>query len=874
MSGAGAIVYGHRSQRRSRLLARLRRLDRATLEEWWAEQLATEAAARSGFFLIPGGLLLGAVLVYGCGFEPPPILGILTAGLFGAAAIALRHSAARAVLILVGCAALGVLSAQLELARTATTIISGDVTARLTGRVLWRDSDERGRIRYRLRVLATERPALKRPPQEVQITVSSRHAPVAVGELYRGLMRLGPPSGPAYPGAYDFAFAAYFDGLGARGFGLGPPDVAAATADERSDVSWLDEQRFRLTRLRLTISDRIRSVIGGGEGGVASALITGERSGIPDDVTEWLRSTGLSHVLSISGLHMAIVAGFAMLVLRGMLAAIPGAATRFPVKKIAAVGALVVATFYLLLAGDEVALLRSYIMLAIMLVAVLFDRPAITLRNVGIAAILILVTTPHAALTASFQMSFSATAALVGVFRLIADHWNKGEADASRYRSRLRTALIFFAGLAASSLIAGLATAPYAAFHFQRIAPFGLIANLLALPLFSFWIMPLALIAMVAMPLGLDWLPLTLMGYGLRAVFAIARAIHETMPDAPTGRMSVAALLLLSLALVLLAFLASRLRWIALPIAALGLLLAPAGPPPELLLFEDGNEIALIDANGQMIHRKDRPSRFVSEQWERAFAPSIEPASAPAASTRTDEPGADAEEASVRVAAAAVLAEHPPARAIRDTRKPSAFRCVDAVCRATTRGGLRITWTDDYEKTDAACQDADIAIVARAIRQRRCPTSARLVTLRTLRRSGSLAISATKDSRRPNVSVSIQAPPSAWNRHRLAAWPRSWRREQGLPAGQTNPSLPRGVKPSLQHMPRTSTGGTVIGRTNEATTRPQRDGAEAMPAGPAGRAVTTEATPVSPTQQGAVTPDTSEAPEDQDLDAADALDLR
>jgi competence protein ComEC len=358
------------------------------------------------------------------------------------------------------------------------------------------------------------------------------------------------------------------------------------------------------------------------------------------------------------------------------------------------------------------------------------------------------------------------------------------------------------------------------------VAPYGLVANLLAVPLFSFWIMPVALIAMLLMPFGLDAPFLAVMGHGLTLVFAIARFLAERLPDEPTGMMTSACLLLLTLALVTGCFLSSRLRWIAVPIGLCGLALAPdRSARPELLVFEDGREVAMIDAAGNLVSRRERPSAFVYEQWHRAFPPPTAPA-APADATRnasagggrdvsrfvcepvspaTDdvsrqgtgagpETGTEAQAETGSMARPAQLpraqlpstqsapggAQAPPAR----RERPMTF------CRGTTRSGIKIAWTDDYRQTGRASDGADIAIVARAIRLDACRSGARLFTLRTLRRSGSIAVFGKTGEAAAVVTSAISAEPPAWSRHRLAPWPEAWRRAQAVPAAPTLPRQP------------------------------------------------------------------------------------
>lgn len=709
-----------------------------SLLAWLAVQLAVEQNARSGLALVPAGLIVGAVGVFGCGWRPSGFVLIASAGVLLCCLALSRNSIQlRSLAILALAAIAGATLSCLEIRNTHTVIFSGEATVRIEGRVIWRDRDERGRYRYLIQVADTQRPKLSRPPQQARILVSSDHVPLPIGGTYRGLVRLRPPSGPALPHAHDFAYAAFFEGPGAFGFSLGPPDEANASPAELS----LGE---RLATLRLHIGERVHTIVGGPEGAVAAALIMGDRAGIPDEIDDALRETGLSHVLSISGLHMALVAGFVMILVRVALAAVPGAALLLPSKKIAAVAALLASSFYLVLSGGGAATNRSFLMIVVMLAAVLADRPALTLRNVAVAATTLLALTPHVVLTASFQMSFAATASLVGV----AGHLLRGGHESERssrtdIRGRLGTVGRFFLGLAGTSIVAGLATAPFAAYHFGRVAPFGLLANMIAIPVFSFWIMPLALVAVLLMPFGLDAPFLHLIGYGLTLVFSMAGLLADALPDQVSGSVSSVGLTMMAGSIIVAAFCASGLRWLAAPVAAIGILLAPDRTrPPELLVFENGKEVALIGSAGELVYLRPKPSAFVAEQWNRLFE------AIPSAPTITDS----------------------------QTKKlPLAFACNREICRATTRNGVRVSWTDSFEITQQACEESDVAIIARAVRDKSCRSGARLLSLRTLRRTGSLAISRNEDTNRVEILPSVERRPNEWNRHRHARWPEHWR---------------------------------------------------------------------------------------------------
>nr|WP_062116605.1 ComEC/Rec2 family competence protein [Aureimonas sp. AU40] len=707
------------------------------LRLWLSRQVQRERDLRSAFAWLPIGMMIAIALVFGSGWRPPGWLGPVFAfvSIAGANLGAGRPFVRSAFLLPLGFA-LGLGTSWIELKTTDTVMLSGNATVRISGRVLLREQDDRGRYRYTIQVLATERPHLSRPPERVRVLVSSRHEALAIGARYVGLVRLQPPAGPAFPGGYDFAFMPYFDGTGAFGYSLGPPNPSV----EPETLGVFEH----VAKLRLLIGDRIRAVLPDERGAVAAALINGERAGIPDDIEAALRVTGLAHVLSISGFHMALVAGMTMLAVRSSIAAFPSLALRWQARKIAAVAALGITGFYFLLAGDNAATERSFVMIAIMLGAVLVDRPALTLRNVAIAAMVVMLISPHALMTATFQMSFAATAALVGAYGAYS-RWSKGAGDDL---SPLRTLALVVIGVFLSSLIAGAATAPYAIYHFQRAAPFGLLANVLATPIFSFWIMPLALASVCLMPLGLESLALVPIGWGLDLVFWMAKALAAAFPDYGVGQIGSVSLICFTVCLLLLSFCQSHFRWAAVAPLVLGLLLVPAASRPELAISEDARDIAVIGDNGQVIDLRKRPNRFVHDQWKRAYQ----------------------------------LA--PPGRS-KDDRKT--FECDEQICRAKTRSGLRIAWTDQLEKLGELCDTADIAVVARAPRIESCRSGAKLLTLRTLRRTGAVALERQRGGW--ELRPSIPQPFEEWNQHRSAPWP------ERMGGDKPSRKTPKGARP-------------------------------------------------------------------------------
>ena len=197
------------------------------------------------------------------------------------------------------------------------------------------------------------------------------------------------------------------------------------------------------------------------------------------------------------------------------------------------------ATAYLLISGGSVSTQRAWLMLAIMFCAVLIDRPALTLRNVALAVICIILITPSAVIGPVFQMSFAATAALVAVYswwrRRRAD---RGMAGQTRQIGPAGIILVFFLCLAITSLVTGLATVPFAVYHFHRIAAYSLFANLAAMPVVTLIVMPAGLLSVLAIPIGLEYWPLQVMGAGLETIIYVARTVEGLGGMVVTGRMA------------------------------------------------------------------------------------------------------------------------------------------------------------------------------------------------------------------------------------------------------------------------------------------------------------------------------------------------
>ena len=549
--------------------------------------MADEADRGTAFLFAPIAIGIG-ILVYFEAAAEPSLLVLAAATLIGAtAALALRRlrflSLPAAAVCLIG---FGASLAHFETWRRAGAVLGSEVTTRITGRIEAVEQLASGRIRLTLRLLSSAHPALSHPPDRVRVSTRALPAAAEPGSVVGGLVHLRPPTGPVRPGSFDFAFDSFFEGLGATGFFLGPPQLEPEPETD-AEQSWLWRLDAAAERVRDAMAGRIRARIGGVEGEIAAALVVGVRAGIPEDVNEALRRTGLAHVLSISGLHMALVAATVMGAIRFGLALLPGVAARWPVKKFAAGGALLALAVYLAVSGYAVAAERSFIMLAIMLVAVIFDRAALTLRNVALAALAVEAWTPHEVVGPSFQMSFAATVALVGAYgRVTRRTAHGGPTGAVRgLPARLLSATARHGiGLALTSLVAGAATAVYGIYHFGRVAPLSLPTNLVAMPVVSALAMPAAVVAVALMPLGWDGPALDAMGKGLAWMTGVAEWFSARSPLDRAGVAPVGAVLSITAALLFATLFSGRLRWLAVPLAAAGLAGFALRAAPDVLV--------------------------------------------------------------------------------------------------------------------------------------------------------------------------------------------------------------------------------------------------------------------------------------------------
>lgn len=552
------------------------------------------------------------------------------------------------------------------------------------GRIIAIDRSGSDKVRLTLDRVVMERMSPERTPARVRVSMHGQQGFVAPEPGLRIMLtaHLSPPQGPTEPGGFDFRHMAWFNKLGAVGYTRTPVLAVAPPTEGAAGL--------RIHRLRMRISAAVQAALPGETGAFAAAITTGDRSGMSQETLDDLRSSNLAHLLAISGLHMGLLTGFVFAALRLFLVAIPRVGLRWPIKKIAAILSLFAGAFYYALSGGNVATERAFIMVSVMFVAVIFDRRAITLRAVAIAALIVLTLRPETLTGPGFQMSFAATTALVAVFGAIRE-WRGWRAP-----KVLRPVL----AVVISSAVAGLATAPVAAAHFNRVSDYGLIANLLSVPLMGAVVMPAAVFTALLAPIGLAWIGLAVMRPAIDWILGVAHWVSG-LEGATTPVVSPPSMVLpiFAVGMLWLFLWRGRMRFAGLIPAAVAFVLWTQAERPPVLISESGLLMGVLTDSGRALS-KPKGDGFTALNW-----------------LENDGDGADQDGAFARAGISG----------------PRGLQSVTLAGKVI----VHISGRGAEEKLAEACLRADLVIVGKDIDAApSCP----MLNVKMLRQTGSLAI--------------------------------------------------------------------------------------------------------------------------------------
>jgi competence protein ComEC len=569
-------------------------------------------------------------------------------------------------------------------------------------------------------VRLTVTPSTEGLPPLVRMSVPDENVPAGLGDGARIKVRarLQPPPPMALPGSHDFARDLWFQGIGGVGRAIGPVEVLKPSAG-----AGVDGFRDRLGR-------HIREQLPGRAGGIATALATGDQAAVSEEDAEAMRRSGLAHLLSVSGLHIAAVVGAAMLLTLRILALSERLALRFNLVLVAAGVGAVAGIGYTLLTGMQVPTVRACIAALLVLGGIALGREAFSLRLVAVGALLVLLVRPEALAGASFQMSFAAVASIIALH-----HWRPvsgwlGPREES-WPARMLRGLF---GLLLTGLVVEITLMPFALYHFHRAGLYGVAANLIAIPLTTFVVMPLEALALIFDMVGLG-APLWVgVGWSIDAMLDIAHRVGSAqgavamLPTMPRWAFA----LIVGGGLWLILWTRPVRRWGLVPFA-LGALGAAMAPVPDLLVTGDGQHLALVRDDGVPVLLRSRSGDFVRDLMSEASAYDGDPLA---------------------------LEEQHFARCSRDA-------CVADIARGGTawrllaiRSRNQINWTE----LTRACADADIVVADRRL-PRGCNPRWLKLDRAELARTGGVAIYLGKRSHVATVADRIGEHP--WTQGRV-----------------------------------------------------------------------------------------------------------
>lgn len=438
----------------------------------------------------------------------------------------------------------------------------------------------------RLTLAPVGRPDL---PAKLRVNAAPDQLPAGLGRSDEIALRarLMPPPAAQLPGGYDFARQAYFAGLGATGRVLG-------------SVQMVDPVH-RPMALRLRLAAHVRAQLPGPAGTIAATLATGERSGISQADAAAMRRSGLAHLLSISGLHVAALIGGVTFLIYRLLALSPRLALRWPLILIAACAGALAGVGYTWLTGMHVPTVRACIAALLVIAGLALGREAISLRLIAVAALVVMLIWPESLIGPSFQMSFAAVIAIVALYE-----WPPARhLFERRQESRMRRLVRGLGALFATGLLVEIVLMPIALYHFHRVGLLGALANLIAIPLTSFVIMPAEALALLLDSVGLGAPAWAVTGAALRLLLAVAHHV-AALPFAAFATPAIGGLAygVTMASLLWMLLWRTHWRWLGAVVALAGTGAILMTPASDVLVSADGSHVAVrMDAGGYALLR-------------------------------------------------------------------------------------------------------------------------------------------------------------------------------------------------------------------------------------------------------------------------------
>gem|GEM_PF-6992157 len=328
-------------------------------------------------------------------------------------------------------------------------------------------------------------------PKQIRLNISAKeYAYLKPYDTISAIAFLAPPSKPAFKNGYNFSFYAKLNNFGAIG-------------RIKQVITHTPYQQFSFKRnihnLRIHIAHTIKKILPIHKAAPIIAMVTGARFHLPKAISDTWKQSGIYHLLSISGLHMTIIAGLCFVTIRRFLLLFPYLAHGAHVKKITACCVIPISYLYVLLSGGAVPVMRAYIMVCVGLLAVLYNQNIITIRSACVAFCIILLINPADIFNIGFALSFAAVLGIIIMIRV-----------SEYFRKNTQTSKIM--SFCMINFGAGYAGLPLIIYTFSTQTTYGLITNAFAVPLASIILMPLIMISIIAMIFNWHTYPLIVTG--------------------------------------------------------------------------------------------------------------------------------------------------------------------------------------------------------------------------------------------------------------------------------------------------------------------------------------------------------------------------
>lgn len=440
-----------------------------------------------------------------------------------------------------------------------------------------------------------------------EFRISSSYIPdwLKAGKCVELVAKLPQKYTPNPIGNYNFERANFYKGISATGYNIGP-------IFEKDCIKTPNKTKSYIIKIRDYIKNIIQNNSPSDVGSIITALTIGDKSYISKELSDNYRTSGLAHFLAISGMHMGMIALLVFFLVRSTL--FPLGAGRYDLRKPAAIISIIFTFAYFLISGQSISCIRAFVMTTIILLGVLLNRRAISLRLWAFAILIVTIITPEAVVSPGFLMSFSAVLGLVSFYENNASslhNWFKT-------RSLIGKIATYLLGILITDLVATIMTMPYSLYYFQQVSIYTSIGNLLADPVIAFLVMPSLLLFLISIPLGLSSYCIIPLNYSIKLINKIT-AYVSSLPGAHTGEsiglMPDWGIFIITLGFLWLCIWQSKWRYWGVLLIILGLSSIATISRPDFVFDETGTTYAYRNSLNRLVPSQFHKNKFLTKIW-------------------------------------------------------------------------------------------------------------------------------------------------------------------------------------------------------------------------------------------------------------------